>query len=133
MYWRHRIAIALWRTGHTGQHSRACSGGKGAGEQVQGLESRGPGPALGEVARDMLESSPLWCECRSNMTLTNSVTTQAKFQGFKLAHFKIYPICECLEQMKVLILQIQNCRTSTIQGNSRISQRSSGEGPVFIV
>lgn len=35
--------------------------------------------------------------------------------------------------MKGLVLQKQSCRISLIQGNSRISERHTGEDPVLIV
>lgn len=40
--------------------------------------------------------------------------------GLKLAHPKIYNICEQLKSMKGSVLMIQNCRISMKQGNNRI-------------
>jgi hypothetical protein len=39
-----------------------------------------------------------------------------------LAHSNVYPINELPESMKGLVLQIQSCRISKAQGNSRISK-----------
>jgi hypothetical protein len=50
-----------------------------------------------------------------------------------LAHFNIYPIYELLEEVEGPSLQIQSCRISMTQGNSRISEKISSEDPVLIV
>ena len=63
--------------------------------------------------------------------MTSSATTQ--IQGLELSHPSIYPIYELLECMKGLDLQIQSCRISMTQGNSRISERSLTEDPVLLV
>ena len=53
--------------------------------------------------------------------MTGSATTQAQIQVFEL----ILPnICELLELMKGLVLQIQSSRISMTQGNSRKSERT---------
>jgi hypothetical protein len=49
-----------------------------------------------------------------------------------LAQLNIYPIDELLEDVKGLILQIQNYRISMAQGNNRISERSLSEVIVLI-
>lgn len=56
---------------------------------------------------------------------TNLASTQAHIQGSELSH----PNHELLEKVKGLVLQIQSCRISTIQGNNRISEKKSGEDP----
>lgn len=65
--------------------------------------------------------------------LTNSFTTQAQIQGFKLTHPNIYPILEILEHVKQPILQNQSYRISMTQGNDRISKSCSGGAPVSTV
>jgi hypothetical protein len=65
--------------------------------------------------------------------LANPAITQAQIQSFELAHPNIYSIYELLEHMKVLVLQIQNCRISMTRNNNRLSQRSPSEAPVLIV
>jgi hypothetical protein len=63
----------------------------------------------------------------------HSAATQAQNQGFELAHPKIHPFYELLELMTEPIFQNQSRRTSTTQGNNRISDRSRSEDPVLIV
>jgi hypothetical protein len=58
-------------------------------------------------------------------------TIQAQTQGFELAHPNIFPSYKLLELMKGQVLKIYSI--SIIQGNKRISQRSSNEHPVLIV
>lgn len=58
---------------------------------------------------------------QENCRLTNSATTQSLFQGSELAHPNNYPFYELLESMKGPVLQIQGCRISMTQGNSRLS------------
>ena len=65
--------------------------------------------------------------------VTNSTTTQAQIQGYKLAHPNIYPIYELLEQVKGQIPQLLSCRNSVTQGHNRVSERSPSEDPVLIV
>lgn len=61
--------------------------------------------------------------------MTNSATTQ--IQGFEVTHPKTYFICELLNHVKGPVLQIQSCRISMTQGNSRISGRNPSEDPVL--
>ena len=82
--------------------------------------------------RDGQESSPLWFGCLRAGGLASSDTFQVQIQGFELAHPKVYSIDELLECLKGPILQTPNYRISMIQGNSRISERSSSEVPVLI-
>lgn len=49
-----------------------------------------------------------------------------------MVHPNIYPIYDLLECVKELVLQNNNYRISMTQGNSRISERSVGEGPVTV-
>ena len=65
--------------------------------------------------------------------MTNSATTLASTQGFELAYPNICPIYELLKHVKGPLLQIQSCRISMTQGNSRISKRSPSEDPVLMV
>jgi hypothetical protein len=71
----------------------------------------------------VLESLPRWHRYRRAGRLINSATTQAKIQGFKLAHPNIYPICELLKPMKGTVLQNQSCMISMTQINNRIPKR----------
>jgi hypothetical protein len=48
-----------------------------------------------------------------------------------LAQANINPICELLDFVKGLVLQIQNCRISMIWNNNMASRRSSGEDPIL--
>lgn len=75
-----------------------------------------PEPHLGSIVE-------LACGHRRAGRLSYSATTQAQIQGFELICPNIYPICE----LPGPVLQIQSCRNSTAQGNSRISNRSSSE------
>lgn len=65
------------------------------------------------------ELALVWVQ--ENCRLTNSATTQSLFQGSELAHPNNYPFYELLESMKGPVLQIQGCRISMTQGNSRLS------------
>lgn len=65
--------------------------------------------------------------------MIRSATTQTQIQGFEVAHPNIYPTCELLELVKGPVLQNQSCGVSLTQGNSRISEKSSGEDPVWMV
>lgn len=56
----------------------------------------------------------------ATIRLINPAATQTQNQGFELAHPKIHPICDLLGHTKELVLQIQNCRISMTQANSRI-------------
>ena len=49
-----------------------------------------------------------------------------------ISHY-MYPIYELLEYMKEPVLLNQSCRISMTPGNSRLSKRSLGEGPVLPV
>ena len=61
--------------------------------------------------------------------MTGSATTQAQIQVFEL----ILPnICELLELMKGLVLQIQSFRISMTQVNIRVARRNPGEDPELI-
>ena len=53
--------------------------------------------------------------------MTNSATTKAQIQNYKMAYTDIYPIYELLEWMKRPDVQIQSCKISTIQEKSMIS------------
>jgi hypothetical protein len=50
-----------------------------------------------------------------------------------LAHQNIHPIYELLEQMKRLVLQIPSCGHSMTQGDNRITEKSSSEGPILMM
>jgi hypothetical protein len=50
--------------------------------------------------------------------------TQAQIQGSELAHPNTYPIDDVLERVTALVLKIQSCWISMIQGNNRTAKRS---------
>ena len=50
-----------------------------------------------------------------------------------LAHPNIYSTFDLHEKAKGLVLKTHSDRISLTQGNSRISERSFGEGPVLMV
>ncbi|KAL6040919.1 hypothetical protein STEG23_037895 [Scotinomys teguina] len=79
----------------------------------------------------MLESSG--SEDGGTGWLTNSATTQVQNLGYELAHHNIYLICDLLEHVKGLVLQIQSCSIYMTQGDNRISKRSPSDSPVSIV
>ena len=81
-------------------------------------------PAVGELASTVRESSSWLCGFWRAGRVTNSAPTQARIQGFELAHLKIYPIYELLEHVKGLILQIQSCGVFVTLGNNRTSEKS---------
>lgn len=45
----------------------------------------------------------------------------------------IYPVCDLLEHVKEWVLQTQSCKISMAQGNSRITNSGTSEGPASIV
>jgi hypothetical protein len=53
-------------------------------------------------------------------------------QDFELAHPNFCPNYELLDHGKRLVLQIQSCKISMMQGNNWKSQRSPGEDPVLM-
>ena len=53
--------------------------------------------------------------------------------GRELAHPNSYPIYELLERAKELVLQNRGHRIFMTLDNSRISERSPGEGPELMV
>ncbi|KAL6088944.1 hypothetical protein STEG23_016068 [Scotinomys teguina] len=56
-----------------------------------------------------------------------------RIQDFELDHVNIYPTHDLLGHWKILVLGNHSCRISMTQGNSRISEKSFGEGPVLMV
>jgi hypothetical protein len=50
-----------------------------------------------------------------------------------LAHPNIYLICDLLECMKGLVLQIHSCRISVTQGSNGIFKKSPTKDPALIV
>lgn len=56
-----------------------------------------------------------------------------KILDFEMARHNIYPTNKLQECVKDSVLKNQSCRSSITQGNCKISERSSGEGPVLIV
>ena len=61
--------------------------------------------------------------------MINSAITQAHIQGFELA----FPINDLMKHMKELVLWNHSCRISMTPDSSRLSERSSAEGPVMIM
>ena len=58
---------------------------------------------------------------------------QAHIQGFELVYPNIYSIYDLLECVKGPVLRSHSHRISMTQGNSQVSKRSLGEGPVLMV
>jgi hypothetical protein len=124
---------------------RAGPGDLGLGElappnTTTAIRGVGPIPPLDSLRELSLvlfvqESWPFswaaWEICCWAGMLTNSATTQTKILDFEIAHSNIYPTNKLQECIKGPILQNQSCRIT--QGNTRISERSPGEGPVLIV
>jgi hypothetical protein len=73
--------------------------------------------------------------CRRFGRLTSSDTSQAQIQSFELAYPNICAIVEdeLWECMKGPVLQTQNYKIFTTQGNNRISKRSPREVSILIV
>jgi hypothetical protein len=109
------------------RHSRAGSGGTGAGMPVPRVFSTGeaaPAPCQGKV-RDLVAVARAQESWQADQL--------SYHQGTDPGHPNIYPICELLECVKGVVLQIQSCRISMTQANKGISERSPCEDPVWTV
>lgn len=97
-------------------------------EQVSPLAiSRTADPALHRLLYSGLGSG----EGAGELTPPLSICpTQAQIQGPELAHPNSYPIYDLLECMKGMGLSNHSHRISRTLGNSRISVRILGAGPV---
>lgn len=79
------------------------------------------------------ESLIQWCGFGRADRLTRSDNSQALIQGFGMAHPSIHPTDKLLEDVKGLVLQIQNSRISMIQGNNSIFERSPRKVSILVV
>ena len=86
-------------------------------------------------AREPLPMVSLGCLARAVLERIRASKRASPRQipGFKLAHPKIYIICELLEHMKGTVLLIQSFRIPMTWGNDRATRRSPGEEPILMV
>lgn len=65
--------------------------------------------------------------------MINLATSQVQIECFEWAYPNINPICDLLEFVKGLVLQIQSYRISINQGNNRITGSKPYKVPLSVV